>query len=515
MYQGTLSRISSQPSFLFPLFTLLFPPTAHTTHIDTMSGDTTTASSDITYFIGDPRVPSMYKQGALHTINPQSDPLGPATRYVCIENIPKFITPPEILGHLAGYREDVAGLRVLGCVENKAQYLLMMDLGLKETAVEVRDRHHGRQFSALGSEVMYISIVSECTAAPLFSHDTSEGIEQCPVCLEPLVGELIRTPPIQPSQSPPTYDLGSSPIDVGLPLGMSTGSATDSHVLWTTMCGHTAHFQCILSHNHGTGCPVCRFNPADLGVECSEEGCTESDTLWMCLVCGHLGCGRYQRGHAEQHFSCSGHTYALDVASGSVWDYDADNFVHRLIARGSDGQLESVGKKNHFDESELEEGISAQSQNNIQVIDSKMQMVSDTYAQLLDTQLSTQQVYYAGLLAKDMKQKGMLSEKLQSLKDVEQEGTKEIEALDASLRDTKKKNAKLAKKNDTLTEKVALIQDELDTEKAMNTQVKTGIEKFEAKLAQFSKTSDKVTKKKAERDELQAKLMKLMGQLDM
>lgn len=48
----------------------------------------------------------------------------------------------------------------------------------------------------------------------------------------------------------------------------------------------------------------------------------------MCLVCGHVGCGRYVRSHAIAHFEESDHTFALDIHSRRVWDYAADNFVY-------------------------------------------------------------------------------------------------------------------------------------------------------------------------------------------
>ena len=34
--------------------------------------------------------------------------------------------------------------------------------------------------------------------------------------------------------------------------------------------------------------------------KCSECGSVES--LWICLICGYVGCGRYVQGHAYTHF---------------------------------------------------------------------------------------------------------------------------------------------------------------------------------------------------------------------
>lgn len=39
------------------------------------------------------------------------------------------------------------------------------------------------------------------------------------------------------------------------------------------------------------------------------ETCRIAHNLWICMVCGHIGCGRYTEEHANRHFSLSRHTY--------------------------------------------------------------------------------------------------------------------------------------------------------------------------------------------------------------
>lgn len=58
----------------------------------------------------------------------------------------------------------------------------------------------------------------------------------------------------------------------------------------------------------------------------------------MCLICGHVGCGRYAGGHARAHYDATQHALAVDSQSQRVWDYVSDTFVHRLI-RSKDGEL--------------------------------------------------------------------------------------------------------------------------------------------------------------------------------
>lgn len=64
--------------------------------------------------------------------------------------------------------------------------------------------------------------------------------------------------------------------------------------------------------------------------------------LWICLICGNVGCGRYSQGHASDHWKSSGHCYALETESQRVWDYASDGYVHRVIQSKADGKLVEV-----------------------------------------------------------------------------------------------------------------------------------------------------------------------------
>jgi len=57
--------------------------------------------------------------------------------------------------------------------------------------------------------------------------------------------------------------------------------------------------------------------------------CEITSTLWVCLTCGYVGCGRYTKKHAAQHFKERAHPYSLELATGRIWDYSNGKFVHR------------------------------------------------------------------------------------------------------------------------------------------------------------------------------------------
>jgi len=110
----------------------------------------------------------------------------------------------------------------------------------------------------------------------------------------------------------------------------------------TIMCNHTFHMQCLAECKE-PGCPVCRFSQQPLGMDCkcSRCECALASELWMCLVCGAIGCGRDTKSHALAHFTETQHTYSMNLETKRVWDYISDNYVHRIIQDGT-GKLVAV-----------------------------------------------------------------------------------------------------------------------------------------------------------------------------
>lgn len=54
---------------------------------------------------------------------------------------------------------------------------------------------------------------------------------------------------------------------------------------------------------------------------CPSEVPSVLQNLWICLICGHIGCGRYVSRHAYKHFEETQHTYAMQLTNHRVWDY--------------------------------------------------------------------------------------------------------------------------------------------------------------------------------------------------
>lgn len=105
------------------------------------------------------------------------------------------------------------------------------------------------------------------------------------------------------------------------------------------------------------------------------------------LICGHIGCGRYDEAHAFQHYKGTAHAYAMDVDTQRVWDYAGDGYVHRLIQNKSDGKL--VELPSAFSSIHSEDPASGD-----YVPREKLDKIGMEYTYLLTSQLDSQRTYF-------------------------------------------------------------------------------------------------------------------------
>lgn len=112
----------------------------------------------------------------------------------------------------------------------------------------------------------------------------------------------------------------SCPVCLELILPSSLSNPTP---MLTILCHHVFHFDCLskwIPSSSSPSCPVCRYlMQPNVNTEC--QTCKATEKLWLCIICGHVGCSRRSLGHALQHYEQTAHNYAIEVLTQRVWDY--------------------------------------------------------------------------------------------------------------------------------------------------------------------------------------------------
>ena len=169
----------------------------------------------------------------------------------------------------------------------------------------------------------------------------------------------------------------------------------ESTGLLTIQCQHVFHCSC-LQNWRGSGCPVCRYTQEDMGKryqnadpdsnlnECNI--CRSDVNLWICLICGSVGCGRYDAAHAFLHYQQTSHCFAMDLTTQRVWDYASDGYVHRIMQSKTDGKLmELPSAVNNYDNGYTD---------NDSISRDKLDSITLEYTHLLTSQLESQRLYF-------------------------------------------------------------------------------------------------------------------------
>ncbi|KAF7838780.1 BRCA1-associated protein [Senna tora] len=173
----------------------------------------------------------------------------------------------------------------------------------------------------------------------------------------------------------------------------------DTSGILSTLCDHSFQCPCVSKWTY-LSCQVCRFcQQQDEKPNCFVCGTLEN--LWVCVICGFVGCGRYKEGHAIRHWKDTQHCYSLDLRTQQIWDYVGDNYVHRLNQNQSkfDGKLGEMNSNCMSLEGdcricECSEDLGI----NGALYSSKVEAIVDEYNRLLATQLENQRQYYESLL---------------------------------------------------------------------------------------------------------------------
>lgn len=239
---------------------------------------------------------------------------------VLLMAIPVDFSPARLISFVGStHMEHVGRIRLLrDAAPNR--YMALMRFDTSAAADGFVRSHDERAYSPLAPECCHALLVSSV------EFTTKASI------LEPLFdgSDFLGAEGISALQSGDFIEVPTCPVCLERIDSAATG-------IMIVVCQHKFHCQCLARWGDGR-CPVCRFvlqanssngqsaahlsHESGRGSQCST--CGAINHIWLCLICGNAGCGRYNEGHANDHYCQTGHNFALEVATHRVWDYSGD-----------------------------------------------------------------------------------------------------------------------------------------------------------------------------------------------
>lgn len=224
---------------------------------------------------------------------------------ICILAVPASMSCHDLMTFMAAFHGDIRHVRIIRD-GSPNQYMSLVTFRSEDSAEAFYSAFQGAPFNSLEPDqrchLVFVSRVETVGEEPrMVPPPAHNELPTCPVCLERMDESL--------------------------------------DVILAILCNHAFHGGCLAKWEDAS-CPVCRYVQTPEAVadnRCME--CHSTESLWICLLCGHVGCGRYVGGHAYQHYLESQHCYCMELGNNRVWDYVGDNFVHRLLQNKGDGKL--------------------------------------------------------------------------------------------------------------------------------------------------------------------------------
>ncbi|XP_033627537.1 BRCA1-associated protein-like [Asterias rubens] len=380
---------------------------------------------------------------------------------LCMLAVPAVMTIHDLLQLAAPLSQGIQLMRIIRDATPN-QYMVLFKFKHQKDADEFYTELNGKPFNSIESTICYLVYVSRVECMKAFEGATLPvpGLTElptCHICLERM------------------------------------DESVDG--ILTILCNHAFHGNCLDKWGD-TSCPVCRYCQTPEPVEdhkCFTCGAQES--LWICLICGHVGCGRYSNAHSYRHFEETQHTYAMQLGNQRVWDYAGDNYVHRLV------QSKGDGKPIEWDRRDTE---SAHSE--------KLDSLQLEYSYLLTNQLESQRIYFEEQMAR------IEQDALNRMSEVEARSRKTVEERDKMeqcLQTALKEKSGLERKCSQLGGRLSKVAADLKEEKEMNQCLRENQQLWQTKVMELeTKYTEDSKKKQGEIDELKEQLRDLMFYLD-
>ncbi|KAJ9270796.1 hypothetical protein DTO212C5_3021 [Paecilomyces variotii] len=316
---------------------------------------------------------------------------------LCILAVPSYMSPSDFFGFVGERtRDDVSHFRMIRTARAN-RYMVLMKFRNGRRAREWQREWNGKVFNSMEPETCHVVFVKTVEIQAVTADATDSGdrslTQSTTANLTGQTSSLSTASLSSKPLAPPTPSLIELPT---CPVCLERMDETTG--LLTIICQHVFHCTCLQKWK-GSGCPVCRYTQdglarrqsLDLGegpCECSV--CHSELNLWLCLICGNIGCGRYDGAHAFAHFKQTSHAFAMDLATQRVWDYVGDGYVHRIIQSKTDGKLVELpaADDSALDPPDWEDAVPRE----------KLENMSVEYTHLLTSQLESQRAYFEEIL---------------------------------------------------------------------------------------------------------------------
>ena len=348
-----------------------------------VEGDVATASpgvvDQLTFSAGNPRVEHitgivhLYRDVYTESLNGEdAESTMVKTNELCVMSTPPDMGFAEFCTFLGPYFEQVSEIRLVRKDGGSlARHLVLLTFESQSAADGFYQEYNGKPFCLLEPELvchlLFVRNVEytfeekcEDEEVSVTAPQGTTELPSCPVCLERLDGSVSG--------------------------------------IVTTVCNHRFHNQCLRQWVDSS-CPVCRYcqHPSEASLHHCVE-CKSSVDLWMCLICGHVGCGRYKGSHAANHFEATGHGYALELESQRIWDYAQDTYVHRLVCHKVHGIPEEEEKCHPCPPRTAAHPHSRSQEYDDAIVKSKMDALTTEFTHIMVSQLETQRAYFENIV---------------------------------------------------------------------------------------------------------------------
>ncbi|KAJ4027101.1 hypothetical protein NW752_002062 [Fusarium irregulare] len=432
---------------------------------------------------------------------------------LCIPAVPAYMSPGDLMGFVGEkWRSDISHCRMV-MTSRMNRYLVLLKFRDNFRAKQWRQEFDGKVFNTMEPQICHVVFVKTIT----FEIPTRKSS----AALSALTSSAGMSSSLRPFP-PPTPNLVELPT---CPVCLERMDETNG--LMTIPCSHVFHCTCLQNWK-GAGCPVCRFTNTSPKVDSDSSNphiqpfgsgasnlctvCDCTDDLWICLICGHVGCGRYKGGHAKDHWKETAHCFALELETQHVWDYAGDMWVHRLIRDKGDGKVVELPSRNrsvgHLEEEDV-------------VPRAKLESIGLEYTHLVTSQLESQRAYYEELISKTVDKASkasataenaaaQASEAMEKLALLEEKCTALSEATIPELEKQLERERNKASKSEMLARNLGK---SLQEEKRLNEGLMKRIEHLNTDHETMTKELDKIKTENAELQEMNRDLsMFISGQ---